>query len=128
MAAIGICMYKILRILYGMLKNNKPFNLTIDIANRLRSVRLKNDTPVDNKNRRFQKYDQKAPVSRRQRKKRPERERSQSVCDTHSGITAPVPLTNIIADILHNCRFYRIFKERVKRKAFFLTFTGLTYS
>jgi len=100
MAVIGICMHKILRILYGMLKNNKPFNPTTDIANRLRSVRLKNNTPADNKNRRFQKYDQKAPVSRRQRKKRLEREKSQSVCDTHSGITAPVPLANIIADIL----------------------------
>ena len=100
MAAIGICMHKILRILYGMLKNNKPFNPTIDIANRLRSVRLKNDTPAGDKNRRFQEYDQKAPVSRRQRKKRLEREMSQSVCDTHSGITAPVPLANIIANIL----------------------------
>ena len=100
MAAIGICMHKILRILYGMLKNNKPFNSTTDIANRLRSVRLKKDTSADNKNRRFQKYDQKAPVSRRQRKKRMERERSQSVCDTHSGITAPVPMANIIANIL----------------------------
>ena len=99
-AIICICMHKILRILYGMLKNNKPFNPTTDIANRLRSVRLKNDTPADNKNRRFQKYDQKAPVSRRQRKKRLERERSQSVCDTHSGITAPVPLANIIANIV----------------------------
>jgi transposase len=100
MAAIGICMHKILRILYGMLKNNKPFNPTIDIANRLRSVRLKKDKSADNKNRRFQKYDQKAPVSRRQRKKRMERERSQSVCDTHSGITAPVSMANIIANIL----------------------------
>jgi len=100
MAAIGICMHKILRILYGMLKNNKPFNPTIDIANRLRSVRLKKDTPADNKNRRFQKYDQNAPVSRRQRKKRLKREMSQSVCDTHPGITAPVPLANIIENIL----------------------------
>ena len=100
MAAMGICMHKILRILYGMLKHNKPFDPQIDIANRLRSVRIKNDTPADNTNRRFQDYDQKAPVSRRQRKKRLERERSHSVSDTKVGITAPAPLAAIIANIL----------------------------
>jgi transposase len=100
MAAMGICMHKILRILYGMLKNNKPFNPHIDIANRLRSVRMKNDTPVKNTSRRFQEYDQKAPVSKRQRKKRLERERSHSVSDTKVGITAPAPLADIIANIL----------------------------
>jgi len=100
MAAMGVCMHKILRILYGMLKNNTPFNPQIDIANRLRSVRVKSDTPVENTNRRFQDYDQKAPVSRRQRKKRLERERSHSVRDTTVGITAPVPLAAIIANIL----------------------------
>jgi len=41
MAAIGICMHKILRILYGMLKHNKPFNPQIDIANRQRSAWIK---------------------------------------------------------------------------------------
>ena len=100
MAAMGVCMHKILRIIYGMLKNNKPFDPHIDIANRLRSVRLKNDIPAKNTNRRFQDYDQKAPVSRRQRKKRLERERSHSVSDTKVGITAPVPVANIIANIL----------------------------
>ncbi len=100
MAAMGICMHKILRILYGMLKHNKPFNPHIDIANRLRSVQMKNDAPKNNKSRRFQTYDPKAPVSRRQKKKRLERERSHNVYDTNSGITAPVPLADIIADIL----------------------------
>jgi len=100
MAAMGVCMHKILRILYGMLKNNKPFDPHIDIANRLRSVRLKSDTPAENTNRRFQDYDQKAPVSGRQRKKRLERERSHSVSDTKVGITAPVPVADIIAKIL----------------------------
>jgi transposase len=100
MAAMGVCMHKILRIFYGMLKNNKPFDPHIDIANRLRSVRLKSDTPAENTNRRFQDYDQKAPVSRRQRKKRLERERSHSVSDTKVGITAPVPVADIIANIL----------------------------
>ena len=100
MSAMGVCMHKILRILYGMLKHNKPFNPHIDLTNRLRSVRMKRDTSEDNTKRRYQDYDQKAPVSRRQRKKRLERERSHSVVNTKSGITAPVPLADIIADIL----------------------------
>jgi len=100
MAAMGICMHKILWVIYGMLKNNQPFNPQIDIAHRQRSTPVKNDKPVKNTTRRFQDYDQKAPVTRRQKKKRLERERSHSVGDTKSGITAPVPLGNIIAKIL----------------------------
>jgi len=100
MAAIGICMHKILRILYGMLKHNKPFDPQIDIRNRQRKVRVKSDTPAKDTNRRFQDYDQKAPVTRRQRKKRLERERPHNVGDIKSGGTAPVPLADIIADIL----------------------------
>ena len=99
-AVMGICMHKILRILYGMLKHNRPFNPHIDLANRLRSVPMKNDELVDNTSRRLQGYDQTAPVSRRQRKKRLERERSHNVNDTMSGITTPAPLADIIADIL----------------------------
>ena len=102
MAAIGICMHKILRIIYGMLKHNKPFNPQIDIENRQRSVSVKIAEPEINKSRRFQDYDTKAPVTRRQRKKRMEREQSQSVRDTESGISAPVPLGDIIANILPN--------------------------
>ena len=37
MAAIGLCMHKILRIIYGMLKNNTPFNPEIDMRNRERT-------------------------------------------------------------------------------------------
>ena len=100
MAAMGICMHKILRIIYGMLKHNKPFDPRIDIANRQLSAQAKEAVPRKNASRRFQEYDTKAPVSRRQKKKRLERVRSHSVPDTKSGITAPVPLRNIIANIL----------------------------
>ena len=93
MAALGVCMHKILRIVYGMLKHNKPFNPQIDIANRQRSARTKNGRPAKETYRRFQDYDTKAPVTGRQRKKRLERERSHSVAGTKSGITAPVPST-----------------------------------
>jgi hypothetical protein len=100
MAAMGICMHKILRIIYGMLKHNKPFDPRIDIANRQRSVQVKKAAPRKNGSRRFQEYDTKAPLSRRQKKKRLERDRSHSVPDTKSGITAPVPVGDIIANIL----------------------------
>jgi transposase len=100
MAAMGICMHKILRIIYGMLKHNKPFDPRIDIANRQLGAQAKETVPKKNASRRFQEYDTKAPVSRRQKKKRLERGRSHSVPDTKSGITAPVPLRNIIANIL----------------------------
>ena len=100
MAAMGICMHKILRIIYGMLKHNKPFDPRIDIANRQLSAQAKEAVPKKNASRRFQEYDTKAPVSRRQKKKRLDRGRSHSVPDTKSGITAPVPLRNIIANIL----------------------------
>jgi len=99
-AAMGICMHKILRILYGMLKHNQPFNPHVDLANRLRSVPMQNDNAVDKTSRRLQSYDQSAPVSRRQRKKRLERERSHNVNDTKSGITAPAPLADIIVEML----------------------------
>ena len=99
-AAMGICMHKVLRILYGMLKHNQPFNPHVDLANRLRSVPMQNDSAIDKTSRRLQDYDQAAPVSRRQRKKRLERERSHNVNDTKSGITAPAPLADIIAEML----------------------------
>lgn len=100
MAAVGICMHKILRILYGMLKHNKPFDPIIDIRNRQRNVPTKDDTPVKDTNRRFQGYNPKAPESRRQRKKRLERERPHNEGNIKSGVTAPVPLADIIAGIL----------------------------
>jgi len=34
MVAIGLCMHKVLRIIYGMLKNNTPFNPEVDLKNR----------------------------------------------------------------------------------------------
>ena len=103
MDAIGICMHKILRIIYGMLKNNTAFDPKIDAANRQRSLPDMMGSPKTNKNRRFQSYDSKAPVSRRQRKKRLEREQSHSVItDTKCGISAPVPIGDIISDMLSN--------------------------
>lgn len=77
MDAIGVCMHKILRIVYGMLKNNQPFDPEIDRKNRERSQQKKETVP-NNKNRRFQKPDENAPISARHNKKRKEQELSQN--------------------------------------------------
>lgn len=82
MAAIGYCMHKTLRIIYGMLKHNKPFDPEIDRKNRLNKDRQPATAP--DKSRRYQDYDSKAPVSGRQARKRKERKA------TLSGSTASV--------------------------------------
>ena len=43
MSALGIIMHKILRIIYGMLKNNTKYDPQIDMANR---TRKNSSTPV----------------------------------------------------------------------------------
>jgi len=90
MAAIGVCMHKILRIIYGMLKHHNSFDPEIDINNRQRGDD-KAKEPSNDKNRRFQKFDSQAPISRRQKKKRLERKAPQCVDDTMCGVSTPVP-------------------------------------
>lgn len=77
MAAIGLCMHKILRIIYGMLKSNKFFDPQTDRNNQKKSVSLKKKVKED-KNRRYQGFDPMAPISRRQKRKRKERKLSHS--------------------------------------------------
>jgi transposase len=88
MASVGYCMHKILRIIYGMLKHNTPFDAEIDRKNREKKVFSKKSASKD-KNRRYQDFDPKAPISRRQNKKRMERELSHSDNSTKSGIHTP---------------------------------------
>jgi transposase len=82
MAAIGVCMHKILRIIYGILKNKQAYNPLIDKQNYERSKEKQQDklqqenTNID-KSRRYQEFDVKAPISRRQTKKRREHDLSQ---------------------------------------------------
>ncbi len=70
MAAIGLCMHKILRIVYGMLKNNRPFDPEIDRRNRQKPISHRKQK--QNKIRRYQDYHFKAPISRRQKAKKME--------------------------------------------------------
>ena len=73
MAALGICMHKILRIVYGMLKHNESFDPRIDVANQQQCTRIENANCEKGTDRRFQTYDANAPISRCQLKKRLER-------------------------------------------------------
>ena len=43
MAAIGVCMHKILRIVYGILKNKQAFDPQVDQLNRERSEQKQQD-------------------------------------------------------------------------------------
>lgn len=76
MAAIGCVMHKILRIVFGMLKNKQNYDPDIDKKNRDKSV-PKKISVKPSKARRYQGYDKQAPVSRKQNKKRKEEKKSQ---------------------------------------------------
>ena len=96
MAAMGLCMHKILRIIYGMLKHNKAFDPQIDLKNRhKKSPRQKKLR--QHKDRRYQDFDSNAPISRRQKMKRKERKQlSQNADSVECGINeTPVPITQL---------------------------------
>jgi transposase len=88
MAAVGICMHKILRIVYGMLKSGTPFDPETDRKNRKKKTGNRSGARK-NKIRRYQDYDAGAPVSKRQSKKREIREKSRSVKNVCKGVSAP---------------------------------------
>ncbi len=92
MDAMGICMHKILRIIYGILKNNQPFDPDVDRINRIKSVPKYNKEKA-NKDRKYNDYDEHAPISRRQNKKRKEQEKSQNDEITQNEIIAPAPIS-----------------------------------
>lgn len=76
MAALGIVMHKILRIVFGMLKNNQLFDPAIDKKNQEKCESKKEVIKIS-KARRYQSYDIQAPISRRQGSKRKEEKKSQ---------------------------------------------------
>ncbi len=96
MSAVGICMHKILRIIYGMLKHKQTFDPEIDRRNRERKSRnrvkhQRNDT------RRYQDYNSQAPISGRQARKRLKQKQSRSDNVAKIGIGAPVSANETIA-------------------------------
>jgi transposase len=84
-AALGVCMHKILRIIYGMLKTNTRFDPAIDAANQQKEKAKEIKKPSD-KNRRYQKLDESAPISKRQHRKRKAQNQSQNDNNIESGI------------------------------------------
>jgi transposase len=91
MAAIGLCMHKILRIIYGMLKNNQAYDSRVDQKNRENITARKATRAAKNANRRYEMFDQQAPISRRQSNKRKEWKQSQGDNITKCGIGVPIP-------------------------------------
>jgi len=76
MAALGVVMHKILRIVFGMLKNKQIFDPAKDRMNQEKCEPKKKIIKIS-KARRYQSYDTQAPVSRRQGSKRKEEKKSQ---------------------------------------------------
>lgn len=95
MDAIGVCMHKITRVLYGILKNKTPFDPEIDRQNRMMALPKKSATSTD-KSRRFQKPDKKAPISRRQSTKRKEQKMSQDEAMSSNTRSIPCPSCVVI--------------------------------
>ena len=91
MAAIGLCMHKILRIIYGMLKNNQAYDCQVDQKNREGRTAREAPRSVKNVSRRYEIFDQQAPISRRQSNKRKEWKQSQGDNITQCGIGVPIP-------------------------------------
>jgi len=69
MAAIGVIMHKIMRIIYGMLRTKTPYDPAIDQFNR-GNVLPGNKSKENGKDYRYQAADNDAPISYRQYKKR----------------------------------------------------------
>jgi hypothetical protein len=95
MQAMGLCMHKILRILYGMLKNNTAYNPQIDIKNQKQRNKVSKQDAENKylkKIRRYQQQDYTAPISRRHTRKRKGESGSQSNQVAVYGIT--IPLSN----------------------------------
>ena len=75
--ALGVCMHKILRIIYGMLKNKENYNPEKE-KSFIRKSQKSQKSSVSLKLRRYQSIDENAPISGRQSKKRKEQEKSQN--------------------------------------------------
>jgi transposase len=90
MSAIGVCMHKLARVIFGVLKNRTPFDPEIDRRNQKYSKPKRENKSQNRDDRRFQKEDLNAPISRKQNKKRKEQEESQSQLVTINEIIVPV--------------------------------------
>lgn len=88
MSALGVCMHKILRIVFGMLKHQSEFNPEIDKRNRNNTRPQEAEKKESEVKRRFQKETDDAPISRRQSRNRKKRKQSQPTSGGVCGIIA----------------------------------------
>ena len=65
-----VIMHKILRIVYGMLKNNSPYNPEYDMQRQISSIEKEEQNFKTEKKHRYESPDQDAPISKRQGNKR----------------------------------------------------------
>ena len=69
--AIGVIMHKILRVVWGVLTSNKPYNSSVDKANQEKKVVAIKDESKSKETkakRRYQELDTEAPITRKQNK------------------------------------------------------------
>lgn len=73
-SALGVLMHKLIRMIYGMLKNNMPYDPGVDQLNQQenKSSDAQFEVVKEDPARRFQSAGLNAPLSRRQKKKRKE--------------------------------------------------------
>lgn len=102
MAAVGVCMHKILRIVYGMLKSNTAYDPQIDEKNQQKGQikNTKNNQPVTDKKRRHQHIDSGAPISKRQQKRRIKAAGSQKPQENNVLMNGVIPTLPIYKSIL----------------------------
>jgi len=77
-SALGVLMHKLIRMIYGMLKNNSPYDPGVDQLNQqeTKSPEANLEPVKEDPARRFQSEGLNAPLSRRQKKKRQEIQKS----------------------------------------------------
>ena len=68
---MGVLIHKILRIIYGMLKNNTPYNPGYDLQCQQKNIAWQKQ-PDDKEKYRYASNDQEAPISNRKAKERKE--------------------------------------------------------
>ena len=95
--AIGVCMHKILRIVYGMLKNKQVYNSQVDMDNMAKNHKEPIDSAIKDfeNRRRYQEANDEAPISNRNYRKRKALYLSQSNEIAEYGIMNKVPVANV---------------------------------
>ena len=96
MSALGVCMHKVLRIVFGMLKHQTKFNPEIDKRKRNNTRPVEAEKKESEVKRRFQEESDEAPISRRHSQNRKKRKQSQSQQQAECGIIASPSLLSAL--------------------------------